>query len=91
METLQLITRTEFINLLHATTSIDANELDQAQLGNFHRQLTTHLQNRVYEMSQLDHALAPVGNSAWGEAYQHGWGDGTHRLVEIVKGTYTED
>jgi hypothetical protein len=32
-----------------------------------------------------DDVLAPVGNSAWGEAYQEGWTEGTTIYRETIK------
>ena len=29
--------------------------------------------------------MAPVGNSAWGEAYQEGWVEGTQRYKETIE------
>lgn len=32
-----------------------------------------------------DDVLAPIGASAWGEAYQAGWGEGTAAYYEAIK------
>ncbi len=34
--------------------------------------------------------LAPVGNSAWGEAYQDGFGDGVARYEEAIRALMAE-
>lgn len=38
-------------------------------------------------MALHDHedVLAPVGNSAWGEAYQEGWGQGTAAYRDAIR------
>jgi len=37
------------------------------------------------EEGDLTDVLAPIGASAWGEAYQAGWGEGTAAYYEAIK------
>jgi len=36
-------------------------------------------------LQQHEDVLAPVGNSAWGEAYQEGWAAGTAAYLEAIR------
>ena len=36
-------------------------------------------------LHQHEDVLAPVGNSAWGEAYQEGWAAGTAAYLEAIR------
>jgi len=37
------------------------------------------------DLHDHEDVLAPVGNSAWGEAYQEGWADGTKAYQEAIR------
>ena len=39
----------------------------------------------IQELLQHEDVLAPVGNSAWGEAYQEGWASGTRAYLEAIQ------
>jgi hypothetical protein len=39
----------------------------------------------IQELHQHEDVLAPVGNSAWGEAYQEGWASGTRAYLEAIR------
>ncbi len=36
-------------------------------------------------LQQHEDVLAPVGNSAWGEAYQEGWAEGTAAYRDAIR------
>ena len=36
-------------------------------------------------LHEHEDVLAPVGNSAWGEAYQEGWGEGTAAYLQAIR------
>ena len=37
------------------------------------------------DLHDHEDVLAPVGNSAWGEAYQEGWADGTKAYLDAIR------
>jgi hypothetical protein len=39
----------------------------------------------IEKLHQHEDVLAPVGNSAWGEAYQEGWASGTRAYLEAIR------
>jgi hypothetical protein len=40
---------------------------------------------KAIALQQHEDVLAPIGNSAWGEAYQEGWAEGTAAYRDAIR------
>jgi hypothetical protein len=40
---------------------------------------------QIIALQQHEDVLAPVGHSAWGEAYQEGWAEGTAAYCDAIR------
>lgn len=67
----------------HTLANIDPSKFISFQEG----VETGRLAEREACLALRDHddVLAPIGNSAWGEAYQDGWGEGTAAYWKAIK------
>ena len=60
------------------TTFIDALERFEALVRADERE-------QVIALQQHEDVLAPIGHSAWGEAYQEGWAEGTAAYRDAIR------
>ena len=56
-----------------------------ARLKAFEALVRADEREQVIALQQHEDVLAPVGHSAWGEAYQEGWAEGTAAYREIIR------
>jgi len=67
-----------------ARTSVPAG-LDTAEwIAEYNRIFALLIVNECADLYTHDDVMAPVGQSAWGEAYQDGWIEGTKAYRETI-------
>jgi hypothetical protein len=56
---------------------LDAGFMCHQEVKDFANLVAQHEREACLALHDHDDVLAPIGNSAWGEVYQDGWGEGT--------------
>ena len=87
------MTQDEIIEMLRASCDKDRVDPEQngfwvivtEELEAFAKLVAQHEREACLALHDHDDVLAPIGASAWGEAYQDGWGEGTAAYYEAIK------
>ena len=80
------MTQDEIIEMAkQADVWVVGQEPYQSQLEAFAKLVAQHEREACLALHDHDDVLAPVGNSAWGEAYQDGWGEGTAAYWKAIR------
>ncbi len=82
------MTQDEIIEMARQAGFIDADwniRIVLPHLEAFAKLVAQNEREACLALHDHDDVLAPIGNSAWGEAYQDGWGEGTAAYWKAIK------
>ena len=80
------MTRSEAITNIYALFNAPHNaDINIVGLNKVLDDLVSAEREACLALHDHDDVLAPIGASAWGEAYQDGWGEGTAAYWKAIK------
>jgi len=79
------MTQDEIIEMAKQAGYDEHNAKFDTRIEAFAKLVAQHEREACLALHDHDDVLAPIGNSAWGEAYQDGWGEGTAAYWKAIR------